>query len=124
MKTKKSTELTLFDKLSRLTFTQAAKLLGENGKRLINAGGVFDIDIEEQVDLQADVFWLGLEGNTITIELNETHRSRLRWNCSGCDGACIHIGAAFALILEENWRLGWPNHRRNGRRSKAWAIKN
>lgn len=106
MKTKKSSELTLFDKLSRLTFTQAAKLLGESGKRLINAGGVFNIDIEEQVKLTTDTFWLGLEGNIITIDLNDTHRSRLRWNCNGCDGTCIHVGAAFALILEEKLALG------------------
>jgi len=39
MSTKTSAKLTLFDKLSRLTFLQAVKHLGPEGKRLINEGG-------------------------------------------------------------------------------------
>jgi hypothetical protein len=48
MLTKPSAELTLFDTLSRLTFTRAAKLLGPNGNRLIATGGKFDIDLTTQ----------------------------------------------------------------------------
>jgi hypothetical protein len=45
MLTKPSAELTLFDTLSRLTFTSVTKLLGAEGDRLIAAGGKYDIDI-------------------------------------------------------------------------------
>lgn len=48
MLTKPSTELTLFDILSRLTFTRAAKLLGPKGSHLIVTGGKFDIDLTTQ----------------------------------------------------------------------------
>ena len=36
-------ELTLKDRLSRLTFAQACKLLGPEGNRLIMRGGKFEI---------------------------------------------------------------------------------
>ena len=45
MLTKASSELTLFDKLSRLSFNSAAKLLGREGNRLITAGGKYDVDM-------------------------------------------------------------------------------
>jgi hypothetical protein len=50
MLTKPSTELTLFDTLSRLTFVRATKLLGADGNSLIAAGGKYDIDIATQVN--------------------------------------------------------------------------
>ena len=49
--TKTSRELTLHDRLSRLTYRQASKLLGEGGEKLIQKGGAWDIDIDEQVVL-------------------------------------------------------------------------
>lgn len=45
MSTKTSAELTLFDRLSQLTFVKAVKLLGARGSRLIAEGGKYDIDI-------------------------------------------------------------------------------
>ena len=56
MLTKPSAELTLFDTLSRLTFTRAAKLLGPKGNRLIATGGKFDIDLTAQVKFDRDMF--------------------------------------------------------------------
>ena len=53
MTTKPERKLTLRDKLSRLTYLQAAKLLGNNGKHLIQGGGKFEIDIQQQVDAYA-----------------------------------------------------------------------
>jgi hypothetical protein len=50
MLTKPGSELTLFDKLSRLSFLQATKLLGPEGSDLIAAGGKHDIDITTQVE--------------------------------------------------------------------------
>ena len=56
MLTKPSAELTLFNTLSRLTFTRAAKLLGPKGNRLIATGGKFDIDLTAQVKFDRDMF--------------------------------------------------------------------
>lgn len=106
MYTKASSELTLFDKLSRLRFVQAAKLLGPDGTRLLHAGGAYEIDLEEQVELKNDAFRLRLDGSTVTVSLAAAARDRIQWECSTCDVPCEHAGAAFSLILEEKLALG------------------
>ena len=56
-------ELTLKDRLSRLTFAQACKLLGPDGNKLIMQGGKFEItSIEENVYLGDDLFRLSVRG--------------------------------------------------------------
>lgn len=100
-------ELTLKDRLSRLTFTQACKLLGAEGNKLIMQGGKFEIDsLEEQVYLGDDLFRLSVDGAIVTITLMSAARNRLHFNCNQCDTVCEHIGAAFALVLEEKTALG------------------
>ena len=99
MLTKPSTELTLFDTLSRLTFTRAAKLLGPSGNRLIATGGKFDIDLTTQVKFDRDMFRLTLDGVAVTLTLSPAARHRLEWRCDACEGPCEHAGAAFSLIL-------------------------
>ena len=106
MLTKPSTELTLFDTLSRLTFTRAAKLLGPSGNRLIATGGKFDIDLTTQVKFDRDMFRLTLDGVAVTLTLSPAARHRLEWRCDACEGPCEHAGAAFSLILEEKLALG------------------
>ncbi|HOW18237.1 MAG TPA: SWIM zinc finger domain-containing protein, partial [Phycisphaerae bacterium] len=98
--------LTLKDRLSRLTFLQACRLLGEQGARLIREGGRYEIAIEEQVYLGDDLFRLKLDGAVVTITLMAEAPGRLRWNCTRCGRACEHVGAAFSLILEEKMALG------------------
>ena len=56
--TKKSTELTLIDKLSRLSYAQTLKLLGSDGPQLLRAGAKWDFRIEEDVYLGEDLFRL------------------------------------------------------------------
>jgi len=104
--TKASSELTLFDRLSRLSFHSAAKLLGAEGSRLITAGGKYDIDIFTQVQFDRDRFRLTLGGAVVTLSLNPAARDRLEWRCNTCDVPCEHAGAAFSLILEEKLPLG------------------
>ena len=108
--TKKSANLTLKDRLSRLTFPQARKLLGEQGGRLGQRGGAWDIDINEQVALTDEFFSLKLptaDGNAVvTIQRAADERDYLRWECSACHMVCEHIGAAFALLLEDKTTLG------------------
>lgn len=106
MATKATSELTLFDRLSRLTFLQAAKLLGPDGKQLLQAGGAWEIDLEEQVELKADAFRLRLDGTAVTLSLSPAARDRLEWSCDACQLPCEHAGAAFSLILEEKLALG------------------
>ena len=98
--------LTLRDRLSRLTFEQACKLLGPEGKRLINEGGKREIALEGDVYLGDDLFRLSLGDATVTITLTASARQRLHWNCDRCSAACEHAGAAFSLILEEKTALG------------------
>jgi hypothetical protein len=103
--TKPGSELTLFDKLSRLSFLQATKLLGPMGADLIAAGGKHDIDITTHVEFDRDRFRLAVDAATVTLALNPAVRDRLEWRCSACNVPCEHVGAAFSLILEEKLAL-------------------
>ena len=114
--TKKSHELTLADRLSRLNFRQVCKLLGEGGEQLIQRGGRYEIDIAEQVTFNEDRFQLrfptatgngqGPAGVEVQIRPAADHRDWLYWECTACQIACEHVGAAFALILEDKMALG------------------
>jgi len=106
MFTKTNAELTLFDTLSRLTFTRAAKLLGTEGSRLLAAGGKYDIDIATQVRFDRHQFRLAMNGAAVTLACSPSARDRLEWRCDTCDVPCEHAGAAFSLILEEKLSLG------------------
>jgi superfamily II DNA or RNA helicase len=109
---KASSQLTLKDRLSRLSFEQASKLLGHEGKRLIQRGGKRDLIVAEDVYLGDDLFRLKLPGldsqpdAIVTITLMAEARDRLHWRCDQCDGACEHVGAAFSTILESKLALG------------------
>ena len=106
MLTKPSPDLTLFDTLSRLTYTRAVKLLGPKGDRLIAAGGKFDIDLTTQVKFDRNTFRLTLDGAVVKLTLSPAVRHRLEWRCNACEVPCEHAGAAFSLILEEKLALG------------------
>ena len=100
-------ELTLKDRLSRLTFAQACMLLGPDGNKLIMQGGKFEVtSIEDNVYLGDDLFRLSVRGAVVTITLMAQARMRLHFNCNKCETVCEHVGAAFALILEEKTVLG------------------
>jgi hypothetical protein len=114
--TKTTRELTLHDRLSRLTYLQACKLLGEGGQKLIQKGGAWEIDIAEQVKLESELFRLTLPTSSrdpgsstrtvVTIRRAPDERDYLLWDCSACQTVCEHIGAAFALLLEDKMALG------------------
>ena len=113
MTTKTSDRLTLKDRLSRLTYVQACKLLGPRGKQLIQQGGSFTLDPSRDVKLVGDLFRLKFpyaevqgEPVVVTITLMAEARQRLHWNCTACQEACAHVGAAFSLVLEEKMTLG------------------
>ncbi len=99
-------ELTLKDRLSRLTYLQACKLLGTEGVQLIREGGGYEIDIDGDVYFRGDLFRLRLNKTVVTITLMAEAKQRLHWNCTTCNSACAHVGAALSLILEEKMALG------------------
>ncbi|GEM_PF-6843601 len=115
--TKKSSELTLIDKLSRLSYRDTVKLLGIDGTKLLRTGDKWTFQIAEDVYLGEDLFRLKFppegDGNgesaapvVVTITLMAESRDRLHWNCTSCDTLCEHVGAAFSLILDEKMALG------------------
>ncbi|MFN0053923.1 MAG: DEAD/DEAH box helicase [Planctomycetales bacterium] len=109
-----SHKLTLKDRLSRLSFTEACKLLGPEGRTLIQRhANVWDFDVKEDAWLGDDLFRLRFPGTyvngetpVVTITLMAEARQRLHYHCTTCPGACEHIGGAFSLILEEKLALG------------------
>src|SRR5881296_1079449 len=113
--TKKSTELTLIDKLSRLSYQQTLKLLGSDAPKLLRAGDKWDFRIEEDVYLGPDLFRLKFPVTAgdnesarpiVMISLTDPAYGRLQWRCTACESLCEHIGAAFAFILDEKMALG------------------
>ncbi|WP_425617270.1 DEAD/DEAH box helicase [Anatilimnocola sp. NA78] len=113
VKSKPANRLTFRDRLSQLNFLDACKLLGPEGKKLIQQGGKWDINPEQQVYLGNDLFRVRFFETTkqglpvvASITQKADARGRLHWNCTGCEGSCAHLGAAFSLLLEEKTLLG------------------
>lgn len=115
MKTKKSENLTLRDRLSQLTYTEACKLLGPDGRKLIQQGSAYEAeDLERDVYLNDDLFRFNLRNlgwedgmdPIVTITLMAEEQQRLRFNCTHCHTMCEHVGAAVSLILESKSALG------------------
>ena len=109
--TKKTRDLTLKDRLSRLDYRQACKLLGPGAEKLIQRGGQIEIDIDAQVKLTDELFQVtfpsGENGGVLaSIRRAPDARDWLLWKCNACDAACEHIGAAFSLALEDKLALG------------------
>ncbi|HXT57716.1 MAG TPA: hypothetical protein VN699_03735, partial [Pirellulales bacterium] len=113
-RTRPGGRLSLKDRLSHLTFVEACKLLGPEGKRLIQqSANLWDFKIEEDVYLGDDLFRLrfGDESDdrgplTVTITLMAEARNRLNWNCTHCSEPCAHVAAALSLVLEDKLALG------------------
>ena len=101
-------QLTFHDRLSRLTFLQAAKLLGEEGRKLIMRGAKYEIDVKEDVHLSGDLLRVRFRGAgaVTTLTLLSEAVARLHWNCDQCDTACEHVGAMFSMLLESKMQLG------------------
>jgi hypothetical protein len=98
--------LTLKDRLSRLTHCQACRLLGTGAEQLIRRGGAYEVDLGGDVYLGDDLFRLRLNGAVVTVTSMAGADQHLRWNCTRCQTACEHVGAALSLILEEKIALG------------------
>jgi len=114
MRAKSSAQLTLKDRLSRLGFVQAQKLLGPKGAHWLAMGGKMEIDIATQVRLTEDYCLVrfpaaGAAGDPLTVRvaLHPGYRDRLQIGCNRAgDEALLHQGATLAMILEEKTSLG------------------
>lgn len=101
-----ATSLSLRDRVSRLTFAQAAALLGPQGARLIQRGGGFAPEIGPDSFVSDDLLRIQVGDAVFTLTPMAEAPGRLRWNCSRCVVACLHAGAAFSAILENKMALG------------------
>ncbi|MCE9530090.1 MAG: DEAD/DEAH box helicase [Planctomycetes bacterium] len=108
-----SDRLSLKDRLSRLTFTDACKLLGPQGQKLIQSNAnTWPLDIQEDVYLGDDLLRVrfpeepGAKRIIVTITLMAEARKRLHFHCDHCETVCDHVGAVFSMILEEKTALG------------------
>jgi superfamily II DNA or RNA helicase len=106
MATRPAGELTLADRLSHLSFAQACRILGPRANELLRAGGALEIRLQDQVRLDPDRLTLELPEAWVEIALAAGERVGLGYRCSACREACLHAGAAFALVLEEKTALG------------------
>ncbi len=119
--------LSLKDRLSRLTFSEACGLLGPEGRQLIQRhANTWDFKLREDVFLGPDLFRLRFPNDSadgaplvVTITLMAEARNRLHFCCNRCRRACEHVGAAFSLILEEKLALGLAAPPKPRARSKA-----
>ncbi len=110
-KVKKTKHLTLRDRLSRLNYLQACKLLGPEGDKLIQQGSKFDIDIQRDVYLRGDLYrvkFAGITGERAVASITKMAgaTNRLKFNCTACETMCHHVGAAVSLVLEYKTGLG------------------
>ena len=110
MPTKPGRQLTLHDKLSRLSPLQARKLLGEPSAALLSKAGREEIDLSTQVLFTSDQFQVVFpvpHNAVVTIALHSSYRDRLQIVCSH-EGEIsdYYRAAAISLILEEKLALG------------------
>ncbi len=112
MATKSSKKLTLKDQLSRLTFEQACRILGDDGKSNLIQGSRFEIE-PEHYKLTNKYFRLKFPNpddpkkfEIVEIRLSDTARRRLLVTCTPCDEALLYKGAALSFILEGKSLLG------------------
>ena len=122
MQVKTPGKMTFRDRLSRLSPLQAEKLLGPEGARMILRGGHREVVIEDQVHLDSDTFRLVLPDAVVTIQHDPSARECLRPRCNRCDAVCEHVGAAFALVLEEKTALGLAAPPPERTRALTWGL--
>lgn len=121
MASKPAHRLTLRDRLSQLSFLQAVKFLGPDGKRLLHYGGAMDVNVAEDVLFSADMLRVRFpsEGATATISLKADAPQKLHLRCSHCDTACHHVAALLSMVLDSKTHLGLaeppPEAEANGR---------
>ncbi|TWT65953.1 DEAD/DEAH box helicase [Allorhodopirellula solitaria] len=101
-------------RLGTLTYSQACKLLLDEGAKLIQRGGqAFEIQSDRDVFLGGDLFRVRVEDadtdNGVAIAsltLSSDRKKQLAVNCDCCDTPCVHVGAALEYLLDAKSVLG------------------
>ncbi|MCA9127030.1 MAG: DEAD/DEAH box helicase [Planctomycetales bacterium] len=96
-------------RLARLTYYQATKMLGEKGTALIAQGGRFEIETERDVFLGGDLYRVRVGDPAeavVTITLNSGRNKQLQINCDQCELTCEHMGGALAHLLDAKSTMG------------------
>jgi hypothetical protein len=110
MSTKPSHALSMRDRLSHLSFEEACKMLGPDGKRLLIRGGGLELSSPDDLrigDEEARVQWEpGPGGLTSRVFFDPRVRGRLRVECSLCRTTCEHVGGLLSIVLEQKSDLG------------------
>ncbi len=104
-------ELTLHDRLARLSHAAACKLLGPGGSRKLLEGGKIIVDPATQVELTEERFQLRMplwQGRSVSVlvECDPASRGGLRIGNSPGPQRDLYAAAALAFILEEKQLLG------------------
>lgn len=107
-------KLSFKDRLSRLTYHQACKLLGDDGVKLLrSASGAWAIEPEEDIYLGGDLFRVRLkeagpraEPATVVITQMTGRKGELLLRCDRCETPCQHGAAALNFLLNEKLVLG------------------
>ena len=100
MRFKPSSQLTLRDKLSRLTFVQAQKLLGPQGAHWLAMGGKIEIDTATQVRLTDEFCQISFpeaerrvvdkrDPLVVRVALHPGYRDRLQIGCNRSGDAAL-----------------------------------
>ncbi len=105
--------LSLKDRLSRLTFVEACKLLGAQGREKIQRNAnQWELHLSDDVHLSADLLRVrfpaiaGEKPVVVTMTVMAEARGRLHYRCDACKTACDHVAAVLSLVLEEKTALG------------------
>lgn len=110
---KKSSKLTLRDRLSRLTLSQAAKWLGGNGAKLLVDAGKMNLDVHpgdvswpDEATFQAMVYPPDKEAVVVTLTRDVAGRDGVRWACSERENPTLWVAAVLSFVLDEKTALG------------------
>jgi hypothetical protein len=110
MSTKASHTLSMRDRLSHLSFDEACRILGPDGRRLLIRGGCLELASPDDLridDEEARIAWEPeVGGLSSRVFFDPAARGRLRAECSVCTRACVHVGGLLSILLEQKSDLG------------------
>ncbi|MGL6195553.1 MAG: DEAD/DEAH box helicase [Thermoguttaceae bacterium] len=116
--TKRTELLTLYDRLSHLSYKQACDILGPEGAVLLRRAFQLDsLDIQNDIFLDQNLFRLSIhepwiESATVSVILAPGTKHKLAAYCSRCNPDrlsnrfCAHTAATLQLLLEEKALIG------------------
>jgi hypothetical protein len=101
-------------RLGTLTYSQACKLLGDQGARLIQLGGQrFEIQSDRDVFLGGDLYRVRVEDPSLdggvaiaSFTLSSDRKKQLAVSCDSCEIPCAHLGAGLEYLLDAKSLLG------------------